>query len=223
MVKHNNILPNVHLRKHWQRNVRVWLNQAGRKQRRLQARRTRAAAAAPRPLDKLRPQVRCQTIRYCHRPRLGRGFTLAELKAVGLGAQFARSIGITVDHRRKNRSQEGFDTNKARLTNYLSKLVLYPRHESKYVSKAKTGILNDTPKVLFPRFRISKKLLTVQLSTLLLPLLSECEVLADWSWIDSAKPLPSGQSVRSGTTKETLADVRRRPQKLLKRNDFVPI
>jgi large subunit ribosomal protein L13e len=156
MVKHNNVIPNVHLRKHWQRNVRVWLNQAGRKHRRLEARRARATAIAPRPLDSLRPTVRCQTIRYNHRPRLGKGFTLAEVKAAGLGVQFARSIGIAVDHRRKNRSQEGFEANKARLTNYLSKLVLYPRHEGHLVSKAKTGILNDTAKVHPFPFRISK-------------------------------------------------------------------
>jgi len=146
MVKHNNVLPNVHLRKHWQRNVRVWLNQAGRKSRRLTARRARAAASAPRPLDRLRPTVRCQTIRYSHRPRLGKGFTLNEIRSVGLGVEFAKTIGITVDHRRKNRSQESFEANKARLTNYLSKLVLYPKHEGHYVSKAKNGILNDTPK-----------------------------------------------------------------------------
>jgi large subunit ribosomal protein L13e len=148
MVKHNNVIPNVHLRKHWQRNVRVWLNQAGRKSRRLQARRARAAAIAPRPLDRLRPAVRCQTIRYNHRPRLGKGFTLAEIKSVGLGVEFAKSIGIAVDHRRKNRSQEGFEANKARLTNYISRLVLQPRHEKQPVTKAKTGILNDTPKVI---------------------------------------------------------------------------
>ena len=147
MVKHNNVIPNVHLRKHWQRNVRTWLNQAGRKKRRLQTRRAKATAAAPRPLDKLRPSVRAQTVRYQHRVRVGRGFTLNEIRAAGLGVQFARSIGIAVDHRRKNRSQEGFEANKARLQNYLSKLVLYPRHEGKAVSKAKGGILNDTPAV----------------------------------------------------------------------------
>lgn len=76
MVKHNNVIPNVHLRKHWQTNVKVWLNQAARKKRRLQARRAKAAAIAPRPLDNLRPVVNCQTIRYNHRLRLGRGFTL---------------------------------------------------------------------------------------------------------------------------------------------------
>lgn len=73
MVKHNNVLPNVHLRKHWQTNVRTWLNQAARKKRRLQARRAKAAAIAPRPLDSLRPTVNCATIRYNHRLRFGRG------------------------------------------------------------------------------------------------------------------------------------------------------
>lgn len=73
MVKHNNVIPNVHLRKHWQNNVKVWLNQAARKKRRLQARRAKAAAIAPRPLDKLRPAVHCPTIRYNHRLRFGRG------------------------------------------------------------------------------------------------------------------------------------------------------
>lgn len=105
MVKHNNVIPNVHLRKHWQNNVKVWLNQAARKKRRLQARRTKAAQSAPRPLDNLRPVVRCQTIRYNHRVKMGRGFTLGEIKAAGLGVRFARSIGIAVDHRRKNRCQ----------------------------------------------------------------------------------------------------------------------
>jgi large subunit ribosomal protein L13e len=165
MVKHNNILPNVHLRKHWQRNVRVWLNQAGRKSRRLQARRARAAAIAPRPLDRLRPSVHAQTIRYSHRPRLGKGFTLAEIKSVGLGVDFARSVGIAVDHRRKNRSQESFEVNKARLTNYLSKLVLFPKHSNHLVSKAKHGILNDTPKVLILLFRISRQSLLLPPST----------------------------------------------------------
>ena len=147
MVKHNNVLPNVHLRKHWQRNVRVWLNQAGRKSRRLQARRARAASITPRPLDRVRPAVRCQTIRYNHRPKLGRGFTLAEIKAAGIAVQFARSVGISVDHRRKNRNQESLDLNKNRLLNYINKLVLFPRNDKSPVTKAKSGLLNDTPKV----------------------------------------------------------------------------
>ena len=147
MVKHNNVIPNNHFRKHWQRNVRVWLNQSQRKHRRLIARRAKAASLSPRPLEALRPAVRCQTIRYNHRPRLGRGFTLAEIKAAGLGVQFARSVGISVDHRRKNRNQESLELNKNRLLAYLNKLVLFPRNEKTPVTKAKSGILNDTPKV----------------------------------------------------------------------------
>ena len=149
MVKHNNVIPNNHFRKHWQRNVRVWLNQSQRKHRRLIARRAKAASLSPRPLEALRPAVRCQTIRYNHRPRLGRGFTLAEIKAAGLGVQFARSVGISVDHRRKNRNQESLELNKNRLLAYVNKLVLFPRNEKAPVTKAKSGILNDTPKVHF--------------------------------------------------------------------------
>lgn len=69
---------------------------------------------------------------------------MAEIKAAGLGVQFARSIGIAVDHRRKNRNQESLELNKARLQNYISKLVLHPRNDKKPVTKAKSGILNDT-------------------------------------------------------------------------------
>ena len=79
-------------------------------------------------------------------PYINIGFTLAEIKAAGLGVQFARSIGIAVDHRRKNRNQESLELNKARLQNYINKLVLYPRNDKHPVTKAKTGILNDTPK-----------------------------------------------------------------------------
>ena len=157
MVKHNNVIPNVHLRKHWQTNVKVWLNQAARKKRRLQARRAKAAAIAPRPLDSLRPVVSCQTIRYNHRLRFGRGFTLQEIKAAGLGVQFARSIGISVDYRRKNRCQESLNRNKDRLVKYLNNLVLFPRNEKTPVTKAKRGIINDTPKVLVNLCIVSPK------------------------------------------------------------------
>ena len=70
-----------------------------------------------------------------------------EIKAAGLGVQFARSIGIAVDHRRKNRCQESLNRNKDRLLQYVNKLVLFPRNEKNPVTKAKSGILNDTPKV----------------------------------------------------------------------------
>jgi large subunit ribosomal protein L13e len=146
MVKHNNVVPNTHLRKHWQRNVTIWLNQASRHNRRLLARKQKAQRIAPRPIDQLRPIVRGTTIRFNNKTRQGKGFSLAEIKAAGLSVSFARSIGIAVDARRQNRSQESLDLNKARLTAYLNRVVLYPRHEKKYVTKAKGGIINDTPK-----------------------------------------------------------------------------
>jgi ribosomal protein L13E len=54
--------------------------QPGKKVTRRLARRAKAAAVAPRPVDKLRPIVRCPTVKYNRRVRAGRGFTLTELK-----------------------------------------------------------------------------------------------------------------------------------------------
>lgn len=116
-----------HFRKHWQERVKVHFDQAGKKVSRRQSRLSKAAKIAPRPLDSLRPVVRCPTIKYNRKVRAGRGFTLAELKAVGLTAKYARTIGIAVDHRRQNRSQETFDANVARLNEYKSKLVIFDK------------------------------------------------------------------------------------------------
>ncbi len=79
-IKHNQQLPNNHFHKDWQRRVRVHFDQPGRKSRRRAARLSKAAAVAPRPVDKLKPVVRCPTIKYNRRARAGRGFTLVELK-----------------------------------------------------------------------------------------------------------------------------------------------
>lgn len=79
-MKHNNQLPNAHFRKHWQMRVRTWLDQAGRKKRRRTARIVKAQSMAPCPTEKLRPAVHCQTIKYNTRLRVGRGFTLEEVK-----------------------------------------------------------------------------------------------------------------------------------------------
>lgn len=34
MVKHNNVVPNAHFKKHWQNYVKTWFNQPARKTRR---------------------------------------------------------------------------------------------------------------------------------------------------------------------------------------------
>ncbi|KAJ5681568.1 uncharacterized protein N7477_001508, partial [Penicillium maclennaniae] len=79
-VAHNNQIQKNHFRKDWQKRVRVHFDQPGRKHRRRENRIAKAAAVAPRPVDKLRPVVRCPTNKYNRRVRAGRGFTLAELK-----------------------------------------------------------------------------------------------------------------------------------------------
>lgn len=65
--------------------------------------------------------------RYNKSTKLGRGFTLQEVKAAGLSVAVAKSVGVRVDHRRKNRSQESLELNKQRLLAYVSKLAVFPR------------------------------------------------------------------------------------------------
>ncbi|XP_073103047.1 large ribosomal subunit protein eL13z-like [Elaeis guineensis] len=64
--------------------------------------------------------------------RAGRGFTLEELKAAGIPKKLAPTIGIAVDHRRKNRSLEGLRANVQRLKTYKAKLVIFPRRARKF-------------------------------------------------------------------------------------------
>ena len=128
---HNNVLHANHFRKDWQRRVRTWFDQPGRKLRRRKARQTKAASLGVRPLTLLRPAVRGQTIRYNSKIREGRGFTLAELKEAGIGKKEARGVGIVVDHRRRNLSVEGKSLNVERLKAYKAKLIVFPRKAGK--------------------------------------------------------------------------------------------
>ena len=74
-------VPNAHFHKDWQRWVKTWFNQPARKKRRHDRRLKKARAIAPRPVGgALRPVVRCPTFKYNTRQRLGKGFTLDELK-----------------------------------------------------------------------------------------------------------------------------------------------
>ncbi|KAI9828204.1 MAG: 60S ribosomal protein L13 [Phylliscum demangeonii] len=121
----------VDFRKDWQRYVRCHFDQPGRKHRRRQARLEKAAKVAPRPVDKLRPIVRCPTIKYNRRVRAGRGFTLEELKEAGIPKKLAPTIGIAVDPRRRNHSEESLKTNVARLKSYQARLIVFPRRANK--------------------------------------------------------------------------------------------
>ena len=141
MVRGNNQVPNQHFKKKWHNvigkvnpigGVRTWFNQPARKVRRRNARAAKAAAVFPRPAaGPLRPVVHGQTIKYNSKRREGRGFTLEELKEAGITAKMARTIGIAVDARRRNRSLEGLQDNVNRLKAYKAALVVFPRRANK--------------------------------------------------------------------------------------------
>ncbi|KAI0392149.1 putative 60S ribosomal protein L13 [Xylariaceae sp. FL0594] len=119
-------------RKDWQRRVRCHFDQPTKKIARRKARAAKAAALAPRPVDKLRPIVRCPTIKYNRRVRAGRGFTLAELKEAGIPRLVAPTVGIAVDFRRQNLSEESLARNVERLKAYKERLIIFPRKGAKH-------------------------------------------------------------------------------------------
>jgi len=125
------MIPNGHFRKDWQRFVKTWFDQPMRKKRRHQTRVQKAARVAPRPTQQLRPVVNCPSVKYNSKRRLGRGFTLEELKAAGIARLEAPTIGIAVDHRRGNKSVESLQRNVQRLKEYKSRLVLFPIKQKK--------------------------------------------------------------------------------------------
>jgi len=80
-MKHNNMIANEHFRKYWQRYVKTWFDQPAKKKARRLARQKKAAAVAPRPVaGALRSVVHPPTQRYNSKVRIGRGFSLAEIK-----------------------------------------------------------------------------------------------------------------------------------------------
>eukprot|EP01097_Dermamoeba_algensis_P005495 TRINITY_DN34_c0_g1_i1.p1 TRINITY_DN34_c0_g1~~TRINITY_DN34_c0_g1_i1.p1 ORF type:complete len:221 (-),score=75.55 TRINITY_DN34_c0_g1_i1:68-730(-) len=136
MVRHNNVLPNSHFHKDWQIRVKTWFNQPARKERRRRSRVEKAKKNFPRPVEGLlRPVVRGQTLKYNRKTKYGRGFTLAELKEAKINKREALSIGISVDYRRKNRSERSLKENVQRLKNYKSRLVVFPRRSRKATKK----------------------------------------------------------------------------------------
>ncbi|CAI6340377.1 unnamed protein product [Periconia digitata] len=156
-IKHNQQIQKNHFHKDWQRYVRVHFDQPGKKKSRRNARVAKAAKVAPRPVDKLRPVVRCPTIKYNRRVRPGRGFSLAELKAAGIPRKFAATIGISVDPRRQNLSEESLKANVERLQEYRKRLIVFPRRSGQTkegdasaedVKAAKDNIVKSTSEVL---------------------------------------------------------------------------
>ncbi len=141
MVRHNNEIPHQHFHKDWDKRVKTWFNQPAQKKIRRDRRKEKAAAIAPRPVSgDLKPVVHCPTRKYNSKVKLGRGFSLAELAAAKISAKVAPTIGISVDHRRTNKSQETLDANVKRLVEYKNKLVVFPKRSGKKAVKK-----GDTP------------------------------------------------------------------------------
>merc|ERR1719297_214646 len=122
--------------------MKTWFDQAARKKRRSQNRKAKAARLAPRPAaGLLRPVVHPPTQRYNMKLRLGKGFTLEELREAKIPPKLAPTIGIAVDHRRRNKCAESLQANVSRLKVYKSKLLVFPKKSGK--KGVKKG---DTPK-----------------------------------------------------------------------------
>jgi len=142
MVKHNNEIPRNHFRKHWnpessqKGHIKTFFQQAQQKKARRVKRQQKAKDVYPRPAGgALRPVVQACSQRYNMKSRVGKGFSLAELKAAGISASYARTIGVAVDHKRRNHSEEGLARNTLRLKEYLSKLILFPLKGGKKATK----------------------------------------------------------------------------------------
>ncbi|KAK9949783.1 hypothetical protein M0R45_005297 [Rubus argutus] len=116
-----------HFRKQWKNYVNTWFSRPGESKK--------LVKIFPRPTaGPLHPIVRGQTLKYNMKVRAGWGLTLEELKdrVSSCWNPIAPTIGISVDHRRKNRSLEGFQVNVLHLKTYKQKLVVFPRHAGKF-------------------------------------------------------------------------------------------
>ncbi|KAK1379496.1 Large subunit ribosomal protein L13e [Heracleum sosnowskyi] len=105
-MKHNNVIPNGHFKKHWQNYIKTWFNQPARKTRRRNARQKKAVKTFPRPTaGPLRPIVHDQTLKYNMKVRVGRGFSLEELKpgfeAFVLDFHIRKNVNSSPDDRKK--------------------------------------------------------------------------------------------------------------------------
>jgi len=130
-MRHNNKVPDIRGKKDRSALTKVNFDQPLRKQRRHLKRVARAKKIYPRPLHNLHPGVHSCSFKHNSKVRLGRGFSLTELKMAGIKKAVARTIGISFDHRRKNRTEEGITLNVGRLRSYKSRILLLEKPTKK--------------------------------------------------------------------------------------------
>merc|ERR1712020_114912 len=171
----------------------TWFNQPARKFRRRQSRIAKAARVAPRPLGKLRPVVHCPTYKYNVKARAGKGFTLEELKAAGLSKNYAQTIGIAVDHRRRNKSVESLQLNSQRLKEYKSKLILFPLNSK----KPRKG--DSTPEELSKAVQLAGEVMPIK------PVVKRARAM---EITDDMKKFQAFQTIRQARSFKRLAGIR---------------
>merc|ERR1711991_1045188 len=94
--------------------------------------------------------VQSCTQRYNMKSRVGKGFSLVELKAAGVSPRYARTIGVAVDHRRQNHSEESIQKNVQRLKEYLGKLILFPVSGRKASGEQLKNVTQNTSTTVLP-------------------------------------------------------------------------
>eukprot|EP00095_Tigriopus_kingsejongensis_P011011 snap_masked-scaffold1087_size63509-processed-gene-0.8 protein:Tk11011 transcript:snap_masked-scaffold1087_size63509-processed-gene-0.8-mRNA-1 annotation:"60s ribosomal protein l13" len=208
--KRNQMVPNAHFHKDWQRYVKTWFNQPARAARRRRARVVKAASVAPRPVKTLRPVVRCPTFKYNIKQRLGRGFTLEELKAAGLSKGQAQTIGISVDHRRRNKSVESLQANTQRLKEYKSKLILFPINSQK--PRAGDASAEDIKKAS----QLGGRIMPLQITTKrprAMPITDDMKKFKAFNTIRQARAVARLWGIRAKKAKDAEADDLSKPGK----------
>merc|ERR1711894_301739 len=123
-MRRNNALPNNHFNKS-NFHFKNWFNQPMKKLKRRNLRKEQENLTAPMPLKSLRPIVRCQSARYNFKEKYGKGFSMEELKAAEMTLRDALALNIKTDARRKEKSQETFNKNVARLNEFKSRITIF--------------------------------------------------------------------------------------------------
>lgn len=108
------------------------------------------------------------TFKYNTKVRAGRGFSLEELKEAGISKKKAGTIGIAVDHRRKNKSVESLQINVARLKEYQGKLVVFPK-KGKGDAPAVAQLQGTVMPVAQPAFKAKSRAITAVRCVIELP------------------------------------------------------
>ena len=128
MVKHNNSISNGHFKKHWQKFVKTDFNKSSKKTKRRTYRIskiTNLKRFSFTPTNILKPIVQNSTKMYNLKVKLGRGFSINEIRESKVSKNLAQSVGISIDKRRReNNSRKNL--NIQRLNKFLEKMDKIP-------------------------------------------------------------------------------------------------